>query len=319
MRDFYGREIDYMRISITDRCNLRCIYCMPQKIESVPMSEILTYEEIAEIVKAAVQLGISHYRITGGEPLVRKGCFKLVRLLKEIPGVKTVGMTTNGVLLAEHAQALQKAGLDSINVSLDTVDPGRFKEMAGSDSLCHVLKGIDEAKQVGLPVKINTVNCLGTEWAPLLEFAEKKNIPIRFIEMMPIGYGKNHMGNSNEQLIKMMEERYGNGRAVEAIYGNGPAKYMRFERLNVDVGFISALHHKFCGSCNRIRLSAEGFLKLCLCYDAGIDLRSTLRDPEGSEALVQIMKQAIYHKPMEHCFDESSEMTEKEPMIRIGG
>lgn len=319
MRDSYGRDIDYMRISITDRCNLRCKYCMPGDIEAVPMSEILTYEEITEIVKAAVKLGITHYRITGGEPLVRRGCPELIRMIKELPGVETVGITTNGVLLAESVSALKEAGLDSVNVSLDTVDPKRFQEITGSDSLTPVLEGIEAAKKAGIPVKINAVNCQEREWEPLLDFAQKQGVLIRFIEMMPIGHGKQYMGASNEQLLTFMESRYGAATPVEETYGNGPAKYMKFENLDVTVGFISAIHRKFCHQCNRIRLSAEGFLRLCLCYDAGIDLRDILRSPQQRGTLEQVMQQAIYQKPGEHCFDEEEKNTGSGSMNRIGG
>lgn len=319
MKDRIGRNIDYMRISITDRCNLRCRYCMPQDIETTAMTQILTYEEIEKVVSEAVQLGITHYRVTGGEPLVRKNCVELIQRIKEIDGVKTVGMTTNGVLLENNARALKQAGLDSINVSLDTMDAGEFEILTGKRELDQVLRGIDAARHAGIPVKINAVNQKGLNWQPLLDFAVKQGIIVRFIEMMPIGYGKTYPGNSNESLLREIEKKYGAGKAIKPKYGNGPAVYYHFEQIGTEIGFISAIHHKFCENCNRIRLSAEGYLKLCLCYENGIDLRSILRNPGSQNQLKKVMEESIFQKPSEHCFDEIDEITEANAMIQIGG
>ena len=318
MKDKAGREIDYMRISITDRCNLRCKYCMPGDIETTDMANLLTYEEIAKVTETAASLGIRHIRLTGGEPLVRRGCVDLVKKIKNISGIDTVGMTTNGVLLAEHARVLKEAGLDSVNVSLDTLDETEFQRLTGRDELKAVLAGIGAAQEVEIPVKINTVHYKNLDWRAVLAYADERQIPVRFIEMMPIGYGAAYTGKSNEELFRQIEDCYGS--ASEAgKHGAGPAVYYHFPGLNIEVGFISAIHHKFCESCNRIRLTSEGYLKLCLCYEKGVDLRAVLRDPEKGQALQEVMKKAILEKPVEHCFEQISEMTEHKAMVRIGG
>lgn len=318
MKDQIGREIDYMRISITDRCNLRCKYCMPGDIETTDMANLLTYEEIVKVTETAVSLGIRHVRLTGGEPLVRRGCVELVKKIKNVSGIETVGMTTNGVLFAGYAKALKEAGLDSVNVSLDTLDETEFQRLTGRDELKAVLAGIDAAKEVKIPVKINTVHYQHLDWKSILDYTNRMQIPVRFIEMMPIGYGAAYTGKSNEELFRQIEDCYGS--AAEARkYGAGPAVYYRFPGLKMDVGFISAMQHKFCRSCNRIRLTSEGYLKLCLCYEKGVDLRAVLRNPERKQTLQEVMKTAIFEKPTEHCFEQVSEMTEHKAMVRIGG
>ena len=189
MKDKAGREIDYLRISITDRCNLRCKYCMPGDIETTDMENLLTYEEIVQVTETAAALGIRHIRLTGGEPLVRRGCVDLVEKIKNVSGIETVGMTTNGVLLAEYAKALKEAGLDSVNVSLDTLDETEFQRLTGRDELNAVLAGINAAKEAQIPVKINTVHYQHLDWKSILDYTNRVQIPVRFIEMMPIGYG----------------------------------------------------------------------------------------------------------------------------------
>ena len=318
MKDKAGREIDYMRISITDRCNLRCKYCMPGDIETTDMANLLTYEEIAKVTETAASLGIRHIRLTGGEPLVRRGCVDLVKKIKNISGIDTVGMTTNGVLLAEHARVLKEAGLDSVNVSLDTLDETEFQRLTGRDELKAVLAGIGAAQEVEIPVKINTVHYKNLNWRAVLAYADERQIPVRFIEMMPIGYGAAYTGKSNEELFRQIEDCYGSA-AEAGKHGAGPAVYYHFPGLNIEVGFISAIHHKFCESCSRIRLTSEGYLKLCLCYEKGVDLRAVLRDPEKEQALQEVMKKAILEKPVEHCFEQISEMTEHKAMVRTGG
>lgn len=308
-----------MRISITDRCNLHCKYCMPYDIERADMVDILTFEEIIRVVEAGVRLGIVHYRITGGEPLVRKGCAELVRMIKDIKGVQTVTMTTNGILLQEHVKELHKAGLDGINISLDTMDANQFAKMTGKDELKKVLAGIDAAMANGMDVKLNAVVQKGLDWRAIVQYANQKNVVVRFIEMMPIGYGREYVGVSNETLLHQMEAAYGKSTVTKEGSGNGPAIYREFRDLGIKVGFISALHHKFCKDCNRIRLTAKGYLKLCLCYDQGVDLRDILRNKEPKEELFEIMEEAIRKKPLEHCFQQEAEITEEHAMSAIGG
>ena len=323
MLDQYGRVINYLRISVTDRCNLRCCYCMPEGVQDVGMKNILTFEEIWEIVRTGVSLGITHIRITGGEPLVRKGCVDLIRGIREIPGVETITMTTNGVLLGNYAKQLKEVGVDSVNISLDTLDPEEFYKITGKRELQEVLAGIRAAKTAGLQVKLNAVNRKELDPLPLVRYAQKENLLLRFIEMMPVGYGKKYVGRSNEELREILATVCGTPECITdreelSRMGSGPAVYYRFSDLKVPVGFISAIHGKFCDTCNRIRLTAEGYLKLCLCYDKGADLRRVLREGE-KENLRTIMEETIFRKPEAHCFEHPAEMTETHEMIKIGG
>ena len=323
MLDRYGRVINYLRISVTDRCNLRCCYCMPEGVQDVGLKNILTFEEIWEIVRTGVSLGITHIRITGGEPLVRKGCVDLIRGIREIPGVETITMTTNGVLLGNYGKQLKKAGVDGVNISLDTLDPEEFYKITGKRELQEVLAGIRAAKTAGLPVKLNAVNRKELDPIPLVRYAQEENLPLRFIEMMPVGYGKKYVGRSNEELRETLEAVCGKAECMTnreelSRMGSGPAVYYLFSDLIVPVGFISAIHGKFCDTCNRVRLTAEGYLKLCLCYDEGEDLRRVLREGE-KENLRTIMEQTIFRKPAAHCFEHPAEMTETHEMVKIGG
>ena len=323
MLDRYGRVINYLRISVTDRCNLRCCYCMPKGVQDVGMKNILTFEEIWEIVRTGVSLGITHIRITGGEPLVRKGCVDLIRGIREIPGVETITMTTNGVLLGNYGKQLKEAGVDGVNISLDTLDPEEFFKITGKRELQEVLAGIRAAKTAGLPVKLNAVNRKELDPIPLVRYAQEENLPLRFIEMMPVGYGKKYVGRSNEELRETLEAVCGKAECMTnreelSRMGSGPAVYYQFSDLKVPVGFISAIHGKFCDTCNRVRLTAEGYLKLCLCYDEGEDLRRVLREGE-KENLRTIMEQTIFRKPAAHCFEHPAEMTETHEMVKIGG
>lgn len=323
MLDRYGRVINYLRISVTDRCNLRCCYCMPEGVQDVGMKNILTFEEIWEIVRTGVSLGITHIRITGGEPLVRKGCVDLIRGIREIPGVETITMTTNGVLLGNYGKQLKEAGVDGVNISLDTLDPEEFYKITGKRKLQEVLAGIRVAKTAGLPVKLNAVNRKELDPIPLVRYAQEENLPLRFIEMMPVGYGKKYVGRSNEELWETLEAVCGKAECMTnreelSRMGSGPAVYYQFSDLKVPVGFISAIHGKFCDTCNRVRLTAEGYLKLCLCYDEGEDLRRVLREGE-KENLRTIMEQTIFRKPAAHCFEHPAEMTETHEMVKIGG
>lgn len=323
MLDRYGRVINYLRISVTDRCNLRCCYCMPEGVQDVGMKNILTFEEIWEIVRTGVSLGITHIRITGGEPLVRKDCVDLIRGIREIPGVETITMTTNGVLLENYGKQLKEAGVDGVNISLDTLDPEEFYKITGKRELQEVLAGIRAAKTAGLPVKLNAVNRKELDPIPLVRYAQEENLPLRFIEMMPVGYGKKYVGRSNEELRETLEAVCGKAECMTnreelSRMGSGPAVYYQFSDLKVPVGFISAIHGKFCDTCNRVRLTAEGYLKLCLCYDEGEDLRRVLREGE-KENLRTIMEQTIFRKPAAHCFEHPAEMTETHEMVKIGG
>lgn len=319
MVDCHGREINYMRISITDKCNLRCRYCMPKDVELTSMEELLTYEEIVKVCEQAVSLGITRFKITGGEPLVRRNADRFAAMIKEIPGVEQVTLTTNGILLKNQADSLKKAGLDGVNVSLDTLDAEKFHEITGFQTLDKVLEGIDAALQAGLKVKINTVLTEdNADYQSMIAFAEKKGIILRFIEIMPIGYGKNQKGISNQWLLEQLEKEYGEPEIISGELGNGPAVYYRFPGKNVCIGFISAIHGKFCNSCNRIRMTALGEIKPCLCFENLISVREPLR-AGNVEEVKERLKLSVTKKPYAHCFEEIDKITEEKKMNQIGG
>lgn len=314
-----------MRISITDRCNLRCRYCMPEGIELVSMAQILTFEEIEEICTAAADIGIRKLKITGGEPLVRLGCPGLIRSLKQIPGIEQVTMTTNGVLLSQYLEELVDSGLDAVNISLDTLDADVFREVTGRDELDAVLKGMKAAVKTSLRVKINSVLQKGSndrEWRNLIQLTRRYPIDVRFIEMMPIGSGKEFETVYNEDLLKQLYEEYPQIIPDRDIHGNGPAVYYKLPEAKGSVGFISAMHGKFCGQCNRIRLTSQGMLKPCLCYEDQIDLLRILRDSGREDLRLRIQEallSAVRMKPEGHKFDDLSEVTEHRRMAQIGG
>lgn len=305
MKDQYKRNIDYMRISVTDRCNLRCRYCMPEEgIECTSHEDILTFEEILQIAEAGAEIGIRKIKITGGEPLVRKGVISLVEALKKVPGIEEVTMTTNGVLLKEMAEGLYLAGLDAVNISLDTLLPSKYVSITRRDMLEAVIAGIEKAYQLGLRIKINCVamkNFNENEIPMLAGIARNNNIDVRFIELMPIGLGRNYEYISVKEVQNMLEAEYGAGQESKLRHGNGPAVYLDYEGFQGSIGFISAMTQEFCDSCNRVRLTAQGELKLCLNHSQGISLRALLRENK------EIGKQGI----------ESREILNKE--TEVGG
>lgn len=325
MIDRYGRKIDYMRISVTDRCNLRCRYCMPDGTRLVSMREILTYEEIETVCRAAAKEGITKLKITGGEPLVRLGCAKLAGRLKQIPGIRQVTMTTNGVLLRQSLPLLLENGLDAVNISLDTLKQERYQSITGKDELPGVLKAIRAAADTRLKVKINTVLLKGVndgEWKELADLTRQIPVDVRFIEMMPIGYGKNYEPVSNDVLLEKCKEQYPGLKKDDQFHGNGPAVYYRIQGASGSIGFISAIHGKFCGTCNRLRLTSQGKLKSCLCFGEEVDLMQILRGENASlqeERLQDAFRRAVLFKPQSHRFEASDGVTERRTMVQIGG
>ena len=327
MLDRCQRDINYMRISITDRCNLRCRYCMPAEgIEKVPMSRILTYEQILRICRVAAELGISRFKVTGGEPLVRLGCASFCRELKRLPGVEQVTLTTNGQRLAEHLPDLLDAGIDGINISLDSLQADRFRYITGGGELDRTLEGIRAAADSGIRTKINCLLQQGFNEDELEDFAElafTEGIDVRFIELMPIGFGNPDTGLSNRRVLERLRERYPDLRPDATVRGNGPAVYYRRTAGSRGtaaspgaIGLISAMHDRFCGSCNRIRLTSQGQIKPCLCFGDSIDLRRALEG--GDRALKEALRNAILAKPAGHTF-EKPDSTTRQPMMAIGG
>ena len=321
MFDRQGREINYMRVSVTDKCNLRCRYCMPEGVEIVPMSDLLSLEEITAVVRQASLLGIDRIKITGGEPLVRKGVTSLVSMIRALPGIRQITMTTNGILLADYLPELVKAGLDGINISLDTLNPETYLKITGRDGLDQVLRGLDAALAAGIRVKINSVMMKGIndkDLPDLIELAREKPLDVRLIELMPIGSGKTFEGVSNMAVLDWLKISYPDMEVDYRIHGNGPAVYYQVPGWKGSIGLISPVHGKFCSSCNRVRLSAMGDLKPCLCYESAANIRDLLRQ-DGEEAVSEVLKKVILDKPQAHCFGKIENITEKKNMIAIGG
>lgn len=322
MKDKQGRKIDYMRISITDRCNLRCQYCMPDDIELVDHEMILRFEEILRVCRVASELGITKFKITGGEPLVRRECMDLIRQIKELPLVEQVTITTNGVLLKDYLPELKDMSIDGINISLDTLDSEAYKRITGRDELETVMSAIKEAVEMGLPIKINCVpikEMIQTDIMDMVELATKIPVDIRFIEIMPLGLGEKFTSISRQEIIDQIKERYPNANWTNKKRGNGPASYLSDNNWLGNVGFIDAINHKFCNSCNRIRLTSTGFLKACLCFQNGIDLRKELRGNTDDKRLKYLIKQTIDQKPIEHRLESKDRDSESRFMSQIGG
>lgn len=323
MLDQYGRKIDYLRISVTDRCNLRCRYCMPEPVSAVQHADILRYEEILRICRAAAELGITKFKVTGGEPLVRAGCVDFITALKAQPGTEQVTLTTNGLLLEANLDALTEAGLDGVNISFDSPDNARFRRITGytgdgADTLLHVL---DACCAKGLKTKINAVLLEETEAdAPALAaIAAKLPVDVRFIELMPIGFGTTMKRVSPEDILAALKERWPDLAPTDERRGNGPAHYYKSAALLGRIGFIDAVSHKFCAECNRVRLTSTGQLKPCLCYADSADLRALIRGGCTDGELREALRAAVYAKPRAHCFDTNDIITEKHMMSQIGG
>lgn len=325
MTDGFGRTIDYLRISVTDKCNLRCKYCMPSEgIDFIPHEELLSLEEIFRLVRIMEGMGITKVRITGGEPLVRKNLIKLIKDINSLSGVKEIAMTTNGVLLGECVKELKEAGLTGVNISLDTTDAEHFAEITGADAADRVLESIDAALQQGLRVKLNCVPC--REWNDadienIALLAKEQAVDVRYIELMPVGCGRNFTGIPSDEILNRLEAKYGPAKESVEKRGNGPAKYYDLEGFQGKIGFISPISHKFCSECNRIRLTAEGRLKLCLHYNHGLELKPLLRGGASDEEIKLAIKEALMRKPMAHDFAHADSLadSEKRKMVQIGG
>ena len=325
MFDRYQREIHYLRLSVTDLCNLRCRYCMPDGVEKLEREAVLTYEEFLRLAALFARCGIDTVRVTGGEPLVRKNVAQLVAGLKETPGIRRVTLTTNAVLLAEQLPALLDAGLDSVNISLDTLRPEVFRQITARDDFAAVQAGLQAALQSGLPVKLNCVPQAGVnegELEGLAALAKDNAMQVRFIEMMPIGYGAAMPCISGPELRARFARRWPElaplSPAQEHALGDGPAVYYTVPGWQGSIGFIAAVHGKFCASCNRVRLTSQGFLRPCLASETGCDLRALLRSGADDAQLLTAIRETIWAKPREHHFNDSS-MPATRGMYRIGG
>lgn len=326
-QDAFERPIEYLRVSVTDRCNLRCLYCMPEEgVPNIPHDSILRYEEIVRVVRVAVEMGISHVRVTGGEPLVRKDIVHLVAQLAPLPGLDDLSMTTNGILLERYARPLAEAGLDRVNVSLDTLKPERFHRITRLGSLERVLRGRESALEAGLrPVKINTVVIRDLNDDEIVDLARLTLEPdwhVRFIEVMPLGKDVHWTGDGvvpTAEVRARIETVLGPLMAVRGEAGIGPARYYRLPGAGGTVGFISPVSDHFCHACNRLRLTSDGKILPCLMSNRAIDLRSPLRAGAADETLRRIFQQAILAKPRGHHLGENVLPECVLPMSCVGG
>lgn len=329
LKDSFGRKHDYLRISVTDRCNLRCVYCMgADGVKLLPRRAILSYEEILRVVKCGSRMGISKIRITGGEPLVRKNLSYFIGGLRKINGIEDISLTTNGIFLRKYAQQLKNAGLDRVNISLDTMKPALFEEMTRGGNVNDVFEGMKAALEYGLiPLKINTVLMKGFNEGEVLDFinmAREREIHVRFIEYMPIGC---HDGEYQDHylplsfIMKKAAEAGYNMTPVNNPQGAGPAEYFAFPGSKGTVGLIHSISKHFCSSCNRLRLTADGRLKSCLYWQEEEYVRPVLDKPEE---LAGLIREVINRKPKEHfmCKDsdpQAVERTKMRAMSRTGG
>jgi cyclic pyranopterin phosphate synthase len=325
LTDSFGRVHDNLRVSVTDRCNLRCTYCMPEDVTFRDRAELLTFEEIAAFVRVAVGLGVTKVRLTGGEPLVRKDLHKLVRLIAAVPGVRDIGLTTNGVLLADHAAELHAAGLRRLNVSLDTLDPARFRELTRRDGLDRVLAGLDAAKAAGFdPIKVNAVAIRGVtdvDAAPLARYCRDRGFELRFIEYMPIGaeaWERQKVFFAHE-ILELLGREVCRLEPAPGHDPKNPATEFDYADGTGRVGIIASVSRPFCGSCNRLRLTADGKLRNCLFALDEADVKDFLRGTPDADALADAIRRAVWAKWAGHAIDAADFVKPDRTMHAIGG
>jgi cyclic pyranopterin phosphate synthase len=323
--DTFGRVHDNLRISVTDRCNLRCTYCMPEDVTFRPKEELLTFEEITHFTQVAASLGVSKVRLTGGEPLVRRDLHKLVAQLVEIPGIRDIGLTTNGLLLRSQARQLHDAGLRRMNVSLDTLDPGRFREITRRDGLDLVLAGLAAARDAGFdPIKINAVSMRGLtdlDAVALAHYARDNGFELRFIEYMPIGaepWERNKMFPASE-IIELLEAEFGPLVEVPDADPRAPALEFAYADGRRHVGFIASVTRPFCLKCNRLRLTAEGKLRNCLFALDEVDVRPLLRQKSNDAELARMIRSNVWQKWEGHEINTARFIKPERTMHAIGG
>ncbi len=326
--DSFGRRIDYLRVSVTDRCNYRCFYCIPAEgVETAARSEFLSYEELSRLIGLFSELGVSKVRFTGGEPLIRRDMVQLVRLVAARRGIRDLSLSTNAHLLERYAGELVDAGIGRVNISLDTLDPDTFASITRGGELARVLRGIDAALEVGMrPVKLNMVVMKGIndhEIERMLDFAVERGADLRFIETMPIGEaglkGGSHYYPADKVLERLRNHCGENLFPVKGGKGAGPARYYQIGSGPVRVGVISAISRHFCEGCNRVRLTAKGELVLCLGQEDTVPLGEGLRGGWSDEALIQAIRDAIARKPERHEFGERRPVVRFRDMSTIGG
>ena len=323
--DNFNRHLNYLRISITDRCNLQCRYCEPQDlIPKLSHADILTYEEILRVVRVATRLGISKVRVTGGEPLVRKGVYEFLSELTATEGLKDVSLTTNGVLLKDNLEKIQAAGISRINISLDTLNPAKYHEITGYNEFNRVWQGIEKAHQMGFsPIKLNIVALKGInddEFVEMARLSFQYPFHIRFIEYMPIG--RSDFNPDSLLLAPEIKSRIsdlGNLVTLQEGENDGPARRYKYEEAIGEIGFIPALSHHFCNKCNRLRLTASGQLRPCLLSDHEEDLKEAIRQNCSDQQIADIFIKAVRHKPSDHNLVAKNPARIRGQMRAIGG
>jgi GTP 3',8-cyclase len=324
--DDFGRRVRYVRISVTDRCDFRCVYCMSEEMTFLPRAQVLTLEELGMVARAFVEMGVEKVRLTGGEPLVRRDIGRLVEDIGSLPGLRDFAMTTNGAGLVKHAHRLREAGLKRLNISLDTLDAERFRQLTRTGDLARVLDGIRAAKAAGFErIKLNAVVLKGRnddEVVDLVDFARSEGLDISFIEEMPLGDVSDHSRAetfcSSDEVQDLIEQRYPLIPTTESTLG--PSRYFRMGDSDSRVGFISPHSHNFCSTCNRVRVTVEGRLLLCLGNEHSVDLRAVLRRHPGDiDALKAAIVEALPLKPERHYFTTDGEVQVVRFMNMTGG
>lgn len=319
MKDSWGREIDYLRISLTESCNLRCIYCMPEGVASKVCGETLTKENIFDIVEVAVELNIKKIRLTGGEPLLRQDIVEIVQGIKD-RGIEKIYITTNGILLSEKIEKLKKAGLKGVNISLDTLDREQFNLITRGGELEKVLLGIEKALNLNLEVKINSVimkDINENAIEGLAKLTLNNQLDVRFIELMPIGQGKKFTGISNNEIYDRLEKTFEFDRDYKEI--KGVSNYYKLKNSKGKIGFISPINSCFCEACNKIRLTSDGVIKRCLNSKGNTNIKESLDKNIEKEKIKEILEQEILKKPEKHLFGKENKDEEMKNMNAIGG
>ena len=322
MIDKQGRNIEYLRLSLTDVCNLRCVYCMPKdQITFMDKEKILRDDEVIKIVRLMAKCGIKKVRLTGGEPLTRKNILQIIKDINKIPGIEEIYITTNALLLEGREREFKEAGLKGVNISLDTLKEEIYRDITRGGDLKVVLRVIDNLLALGIKVKANTVIMKGVNEGEILDLAGltiSKKIDVRFIELMPIGIAKDLKPITNDKVKEIIKQGY--ELSEENQVGiNGPARYTHIKNALGKIGFISAISDNFCESCNRIRVTSEGFLKQCLHWNYGVDLKSLMRKEIDDEDLLKIIEEKIYNKPIKHSFGKKEKDKDNRFMNQIGG
>ena len=319
MKDSLGREIDYLRISLTESCNLRCIYCMPEGVAPKVCGETLTKENIFDIVEVAVELNIKKIRLTGGEPLLRQDIVEIIQGIKD-RGIEKIYITTNGILLSEKIEKLKKAGLKGVNISLDTLDREQFNYITRGGDLERVLQGIEKALNLNLEVKINSVIMKDINENAIEELAKltlNSQLDVRFIELMPIGQGKKFTGISNNEIYNRLEKTFEFDRNYKEI--KGVSTYYKLKDSKGNIGFISPINSCFCETCNKIRLTSDGVIKRCLNSKGNTNIKESLDKNVEKEEIKEILEQEIFKKPERHLFGKENKDEELKNMNAIGG